>query len=185
MAEAKYVNRIKAKYDAEVAPALMKEFGHKNVMQAPKLVKITLNMRLGDIKDNAKSIQVAVSGLEKIACQKAVVTRAKRSVSNFKLREGMTVGAKITLRGEKMWNFFDKLVSVALPRVRDFRGVSPKSFDGRGNYAMGVKEQLIFPDISYDEIEQVRGFDACFVTTAKNDEEAKELLRRLGMPFGK
>ena len=181
----KYVNRVKVRYDTEVVPALEKTFGYENVMQVPKLEKIILNMRLGDVKDNAKSIQLAVGELEKIAGQKAVQTKAKKSVANFKVRENMVVGAKVTLRGEKMWNFFDKLVSIALPRVRDFKGVPTDSFDGRGNYAMGVKEQLIFPEISYDQIEKVRGFDVCFVTTAKTDEEAKELLKQLGMPFEK
>ena len=172
----KYVNRVKIRYDKEVVPALEKTFGYKNVMQVPKLEKITLNMRLGDVKDNSKSIQIAVSELEKIAGQKAVQTKAKKSVANFKVRENMVVGAKVTLRGERMWNFFDKLVSIALPRVRDFKGVPGDSFDGRGNYALGVKEQLIFPEISYDQIEKVRGFDVCFVTTAKTDEEAKDYL---------
>ncbi len=181
----RYVNRVKIRYDKEVVPALEKTFGYKNVMQVPKLEKITLNMRLGDVKDNSKSIQIAVGELEKIAGQKAIQTKAKKSVANFKVRENMVVGAKVTLRGEKMWNFFDKLVSIALPRVRDFKGVPTDSFDGRGNYAMGVKEQLIFPEISYDQIEKVRGFDVCFVTTAKTDEEAKELLKQLGMPFEK
>lgn len=181
----KYVNRLKTKYNTEVIAALTKTFGYENVMQVPKLEKITLNMRLGDIKDNAKSLQVAVSELEKIAGQKAVATKAKKSVANFKVRQNMVVGAKVTLRGTRMWDFFDKLVSIALPRVRDFKGVPTDSFDGRGNYALGVKEQLIFPEISYDQIEKVRGFDICFVTTAKTDEEAKELLKQLGMPFSK
>jgi large subunit ribosomal protein L5 len=181
----KYVNRLKTKYNTEVIAALTKTFGYENVMQVPKLEKITLNMRLGDIKDNAKSLQVAVSELEKIAGQKAVETKAKKSVANFKVRQNMVVGAKVTLRGARMWDFFDKLVSIALPRVRDFKGVPTDSFDGRGNYALGVKEQLIFPEISYDQIEKVRGFDICFVTTAKTDEEAKELLKQLGMPFSK
>ena len=181
----KYVNRLKTKYNTEVIAALTKTFGYENVMQVPKLEKITLNMRLGDIKDNAKSLQVAVSELEKIAGQKAVETKAKKSVANFKVRQNMVVGAKVTLRGARMWDFFDKLVSIAWPRVRDFKGVPTDSFDGRGNYALGVKEQLIFPEISYDQIEKVRGFDICFVTTAKTDEEAKELLKQLGMPFSK
>lgn len=181
----KYVNRVKVRYDEEVVPALEKTFGYKNVMQVPKLEKIILNMRLGDVKDNAKSVQSAIKELEAIAGQKPVEARAKKSVANFKIRENMVVGAKVTLRGERMWNFFDKLVTIALPRVRDFKGVPSDSFDGRGNYAMGVKEQLIFPEISYDQIEKVRGFDVCFVTTAKTDEEAKELLKQLGMPFEK
>lgn len=184
MAE-KYVNRLKAHYDAEVVSALMKTFGYKNVMQVPKMDKIVLNMRLGDIKDNSKSLQTAIKELETIAGQKAVETKAKKSVANFKLRTGMIVGAKVTLRGSRMWDFFDKLISIALPRVRDFRGISPNAFDGRGNYSLGIKEQLIFPEISYDQIEKVRGFDICFITTAKTDEEAKELLKLLGMPFAK
>ena len=181
----KYVNRLKARYDAEVVPALTKTFGYKNVMQVPKLEKIILNMRLGDIKDNSKSVQIAISELEKIAGQKPIETKAKKSIANFKVRDGMTVGAAVTLRGERMWNFLDKLISIALPRVRDFKGVPGNSFDGRGNYALGIKEQLMFPEISYDQIEKVRGFDVCIVTTAKTDEEAKELLKQLGMPFAK
>lgn len=175
--------RLKVKYQQEVAPALMKAYNYKSVMEVPKLEKIVLNMRLGDVKDNSKSLQSAVQELELIAGQKALVTRAKKSVANFKLRAKQEVGAKVTLRGDRMWYFFDKLVSVALPRVRDFRGVSAKSFDGRGNYALGIKEQLIFPEIAYDQVEKVRGFDISFVTTAKTDEEARELLRLLGMPF--
>ncbi len=184
MAE-KYVNRVKVRYGEEVVPALIKTFGYKNVMQVPKLEKIVLNMRLGDIKDNAKSMQIAISELEKISGQKPVEAKAKKSVANFKVRQNMVVGAKVTLRGMRMWDFFDKLVSIALPRVRDFKGVPADSFDGRGNYALGIKEQLIFPEISYDQIEKVRGFDICFVTTANTDEEAKELLAKLGMPFAK
>lgn len=184
MAE-KYVNRLKIRYNEEVVPALMKTFGYKNVMQVPGLEKIILNMRLGDIKDNAKSLQIAVHELELISGQKAVMTKAKKSVANFKVRTGATIGAKVTLRGNRMWDFFDKLVSIALPRVRDFRGVSGDSFDGRGNYALGIKEQLIFPEISYDLIEKVRGFDVAIVTTAETDGEAKELLNRLGMPFAR
>ena len=181
----KYVNRVKVRYTDEVVPALIKAFGYKNVMQVPKLEKITLNMRLGDVKDNSKSLQIAVSELEKISGQKPVETKAKKSVANFKVRQNMVVGAKVTLRGSRMWDFFDKLVSIALPRVRDFKGVPTDSFDGRGNYALGIKEQLIFPEISYDQIEKVRGFDINFVTTANTDEEAKELLKQLGMPFAK
>ena len=176
-------NRIKALYDQQVVPALIKKFNYKNVNQAPKLVKITINSGLGDIKDNAKSIQQAQKELEQIAGQRPVLTQAKKSVANFKVREGQSVGMKVTLRGTRMYEFFDKFVSVALPRVRDFRGVSKKSFDGRGNYAMGVKEQLIFPEISYDQVEKIRGFDICFTTTANTDEEARELLAMLGMPF--
>lgn len=178
------MNRVKARYVNEVVPYLVKKFGYKNINQVPKLVKITLNTGLGDVKDNAKSIQLAVEELKTISGQKPLTIAARKSVANFKVREGMTVGAKVTLRGDRMYEFFDKLVSIALPRVRDFRGVSSKSFDGRGNYAMGVKEQLIFPEISYDQVEKIRGFDVCFTTTANTDEEARELLKALGMPFG-
>ena len=176
-------NRIKALYKETVIPALIKKFNYKNVNQVPKLVKITINSGLGDVKDNAKSVQLAQEELKLIAGQKPVLTAAKKSVANFKIREGQHVGMKVTLRGTRMYEFFDKLVSVALPRVRDFRGVSKDSFDGRGNYAMGVKEQLIFPEISYDQVEKIRGFDICFVTTAKTDDEARELLKAMGMPF--
>ncbi len=178
-------NRLKALYKKEIIAGMTKVFGYKNVMEVPKIEKITLNMRLGDVKDNAKSLQTAVTEMEMIAGQKAVQTKAKKSVANFKVRENMVVGAKITLRGERMWNFLDKLISIALPRVRDFKGVPSDSFDGRGNYALGIKEQLIFPEITYDQIEKVRGFDVCIVTTAGSDEEAKELLKQLGMPFVK
>ncbi len=177
------VNRIKALYNETVIPALVKKFNYENVNQVPKLVKITINSGLGDVKDNAKSIQQAQEELKLIAGQKPVLTTAKKSVANFKVREGQSVGMKVTLRGNRMYEFFDKFVSIALPRVRDFRGVSKKSFDGRGNYSMGVKEQLIFPEISYDQVEKIRGFDICFTTTAKTDEEARELLAMLGMPF--
>ena len=177
--------RLRTMYREEVVPALVKRFGYKNINEVPRLEKIVLNMGLGDCKDNSKSLQIAVAELNQIAGQKPVITRAKKSVANFKVREGMNVGAKVTLRNERMYDFFDKFVSIALPRVRDFRGVSAKSFDGRGNYALGVKEQLIFPEISYDQIEKVRGFDICVVTTAKTDEEARELLRLMGMPFAK
>ena len=180
MAEA---NRIKALYDQTVIPAMVKKFNYGNVNQVPKLVKITINAGLGDIKDNSKSIQIAQKELEQIAGQKPILTVAKKSVANFKVREGQSVGMKVTLRGARMYEFFDKFISIALPRVRDFRGVSTKSFDGRGNYSMGVKEQLIFPEISYDQIEKVRGFDICITTTANTDEEARELLTMLGMPF--
>ena len=180
MAEA---NRIKALYDQSVIPAMVKKFEYKNVNQVPKLVKITINAGLGDIKDNSKSIQIAQKELEQIAGQKPILTVAKKSVANFKVREGQSVGMKVTLRSSRMYEFFDKFISIALPRVRDFRGVSTKSFDGRGNYSMGVKEQLIFPEISYDQIEKVRGFDICITTTANTDEEARELLTLLGMPF--
>lgn len=185
VATVKFESRLKAQYKQEVIPSLTKTFGYKNVMQVPKLEKITLNMRLGDVKDNPKSMQTAISELEKIAGQKAVEAKAKKSVANFKVRENMVVGAKVTLRGDRMWSFYEKLVSIALPRVRDFKGVPADSFDGRGNYALGVKEQLIFPEITYDQIEKVRGFDICIVTTAGSDEEAKELLKQLGMPFAK
>lgn len=176
-------NRIKELYDKTVVPALVKKFNYKNVNQVPKLVKITINSGLGDVKDNSKSIQLAQEELKLIAGQKPVLTLAKKSVANFKIREGQSVGMKVTLRGTRMYEFFDKFISIALPRVRDFRGVSTKSFDGRGNYAMGVKEQLIFPEISYDQVEKMRGFDICFTTTANTDEEARELLAMLGMPF--
>ena len=176
-------NRLKNRYASEIVPALMKEKGYKNVNEVPKLDKIVLNMRLGDIKDNSKSIQLATAELEAICGQKAVVAKAKKSVANFKLREGQPIGHKVTLRGDRMYEFFDKLVSIALPRVRDFRGISGKSFDGRGNYALGIKEQIIFPEISYEQVEKVRGFDVCVVTTAKTDDEAKTLLAKLGMPF--
>ena len=176
-------NRIKTLYKEQVVPALIKKFNYTNVNQVPKLVKITINSGLGDVKDNSKSVQLAQEELKQISGQKPVLTQAKKSVANFKIREGMNVGMKVTLRGTRMYEFFDKLVSLALPRVRDFRGVPNKSFDGRGNYAMGVKEQLIFPEISYDQVEKVRGFDICFVTTANTDEEARELLKLMGAPF--
>ena len=176
-------NRVKALYDQTVVPAMIKKFNYKNVNQVPKLVKITINSGLGDVKDNSKSIQLAQEELKIISGQKPVLTQAKKSVANFKVREGQSIGMKVTLRGTRMYEFFDKFVSIALPRVRDFRGVSKKSFDGRGNYSMGVKEQLIFPEISYDQVEKVRGFDICITTTANTDEEARELLALLGMPF--
>ena len=175
--------RLKEKYLAEAVPALQQKFGYKNVMQIPKLDKIVINMGLGDCKDNAKALENAVEELTQIAGQKPLVTKAKKSIANFKLREGMNVGAKVTLRGKRMEEFFDKLVSIALPRVRDFRGLSAKAFDGRGNYALGVREQLIFPEINYDKVEKIRGMEMIFVTTAHTDEEAKELLSLLGMPF--
>ena len=175
--------RLQDKYRSEVVPALKQKFGYKNVMEIPKLEKIVINMGLGDCKDNAKAMEVAVSELTTIAGQKPLVTKAKKSIANFKVRAGMNVGAKVTLRGERMYEFADKLVSIVLPRVRDFRGVSPKAFDGRGNYALGVREQLIFPEIEYDKVEKIRGMEMIFVTTAKTDEEAKELLAQLGMPF--
>ena len=175
--------RLKDKYRAEVAPALKQHFQYKNVMEIPRLEKIVINMGLGDCKDNAKALELAVSELATISGQKPLVTKAKKSIANFKLRAGMNVGAKVTLRGDRMYEFADKLVSIVLPRVRDFRGVSAKAFDGRGNYSLGVREQLIFPEIEYDKVEKIRGMEMIFVTTAKTDEEAKELLRLLGMPF--
>jgi len=177
------VARLKDKYIAEVVPALRQKFNYANINEVPRLEKIVLNMGLGDCKDNPKSMEVAVAELRTIAGQKPLVTKAKKSIANFKVREGMNVGAKVTLRNERMYEFADKLVSIVLPRVRDFRGVSPKAFDGRGNYALGVREQLIFPEIEYDKVEKIRGMEMIFVTTAKTDEEAKELLRLLGMPF--
>ena len=175
--------RIKEKYLAEAIPALEEKFGYKNAMQVPKLAKIVINMGLGDCKDNAKAMEMAVNELTAIAGQKPMVTKAKKSIANFKVREGMNVGAKVTLRGARMEEFMDKLVSVALPRVRDFRGVSAKAFDGRGNYSLGIREQLLFPEIDYDKVEKIRGMEIIFVTTAKTDEECKELLSLLGMPF--
>ena len=175
--------RIKEKYLSEAVPALQQKFGYKNVMQIPRLEKIVINMGLGDCKDNAKALENAVSELTQIAGQKPQVTQAKKSIANFKVREGMNVGAKVTLRGSRMEEFMDKLVNIALPRVRDFRGVSTKAFDGRGNYALGIREQLLFPEIEYDKVEKIRGMEMIFVTTAQTDEEAQELLRLLGMPF--
>lgn len=178
-------NRLKTKYITEVIPALIKQFGYKNVNEVPKIEKIVLNMRLGDVKDNSKSFNLAVEELGVISGQKPLIVKAKKSVANFKLREGMNLGAKVTLRGIRMYEFLDRFISVALPRVRDFRGISPKAFDGRGNYSYGIKEQLIFPEIVYDKIEKIRGFDVSFITTAKTDKEAKALLSLIGMPFGK
>ncbi len=178
-----YKSRVQKQYAEEVVPYLMKKFGYTNVMQVPKLEKIVINTGLGDIKDNAKSIQITQNEIKQITGQQPVLTVAKKSVANFKVREGMTVGIKVTLRGSRMYDFFDRLISIALPRVRDFRGVPTDSFDGRGNYSMGVKEQLIFPEIVYDQVEKIRGMDICLVTSAKTDEEARELLRAMGMPF--
>ncbi len=175
--------RIKEKYLTEAVPALQQKFGYKNVMMIPRLEKIVINMGLGDCKDNAKALETAVAELTEIAGQKPQVTQAKKSIANFKVREGMNVGAKVTLRGARMEEFMDKLVNIALPRVRDFRGVSTKALDGRGNYALGIREQLLFPEIEYDKVEKIRGMEMIFVTTAQTDEEAKELLRLLGMPF--
>ena len=185
MAEKAYKNRVKEAYETEVVPYLVKKFGYKNINEVPKMVKIVINSGLGDIKDNAKSVQIAHDELKAISGQKPVITKARKSVANFKVREGMNVGLKVTLRKDRMYDFYDKFVSIALPRMRDFRGVSANSFDGRGNYALGIKEQLIFPEISYDQVEKIRGYDICFVTTAKTDEEARELLAAMGMPFKK
>ncbi len=175
--------RLRRRYREEIVPQLMTERGYKNINQVPKIEKVVLNMRLGDIKDNSKSIQLAQAELEAIAGQKSFLVKAKKSVSNFKLREGQSIAIKVTLRGEMAYEFIDRLVSIALPRVRDFRGISGKSFDGRGNYAVGIKDQTIFPEISYELIEKIRGFDVDIVTTAETDEEAKLLLTKLGMPF--
>ena len=177
--------RLVTLYKTVVAPELQKKFGYKNVHQIPRLEKVVLNMGLGDVKDNAKAFQQAVEEMTQIAGQKPIITRARKSVANFKVREGMNVGCKVTLRGPRMYDFLDKLMNVVLPRVRDFKGVPTKSFDGRGSYAMGVKEQLIFPEITYEQVEKVRGMDICIVTTAKTDEEAKELLALMGMPFAR
>ena len=185
MAEKVYKNRVKENYEKEVVPYLVKKFNYKNVNEVPKLVKIVINSGLGDVKDNAKSVQLAHDELKTIAGQKPVITKATKSVANFKVREGMNIGLKVTLRSDRMYEFYDKFVSIALPRVRDFRGVNPNSFDGRGNYALGVKEQLIFPEIEYDQVERVTGMDIIVVTTAKTDEEARELLTQFGMPFEK
>lgn len=178
-------SRLKETYQNEIAAAMQAKFGYKNVMQIPKLDKIVINMGVGEAKENSKTLDSAVKDLEIIAGQKVVVTRAKKSVANFKIREGMPIGCKVTLRGDKMYEFADRLINLALPRVRDFRGVSADAFDGRGNYALGIKEQLIFPEIEYDKVDKVRGMDVIFVTTAQTDEEARELLRLFGMPFKK
>lgn len=179
------MSRLKDMYYNEIVPAMVSKFGYKNIMQVPKLDKIVLNMGVGEAKDNAKVLESAVKDMETIAGQKVILTKAKNSVANFKIREGMAIGCKTTLRGEKMYEFADRLVNLALPRVRDFRGVSQNSFDGRGNYALGIKEQLIFPEIEYDKVDKVRGMDVIFVTTANTDEEARELLTLFGMPFKK
>ena len=179
------MSRLKEQYDSEIKAAMMKKFGYKNEMQIPKLAKIVVNMGVGDAKDNSKILDAAVKDMEIITGQKAVITKAKKSVANFKIREGMSIGCKTTLRGEKMYEFVDRLINLSLPRVRDFRGVNPNAFDGRGNYALGIKEQLIFPEIEYDKVDKVRGMDVIFVTTAKTDEEARELLRLFNMPFAK
>lgn len=177
------MSRIKELYDKEIAPALMKKYSYKSVMQIPKLDKIVINVGCGDAKDNNKIISNVCDELAAITGQKAVPCTARKSVANFKIREGMAIGAKVTLRGEKMYEFIDRLFNVALPRVRDFRGINPNAFDGRGNYALGIKEQLIFPEIDYDKVEKIRGMDIIFVTTAENDEQAKELLTLMGAPF--
>ena len=179
------MTRLKETYLNEIVDAMTKKFGYKNVMQVPKLDKIVINMGIGEAKENSKVLDAAMAELEIISGQKPVITRAKNSIANFKLREGMAIGCKVTLRGEKMYEFVDRLINLALPRVRDFRGVNPNAFDGRGNYALGIKEQLIFPEIEYDKIDKVRGMDVIFVTTAKTDEEARELLKQFNMPFAK
>ena len=176
---------MRAKYEQEVRKALMEKYGYKSPMQIPKLDKIVINIGVGEAKDNAKALESAAADLAAITGQKPVITKAKKSVANFKIREGMNLGCKVTLRSDKMYEFLDRLFNVALPRVRDFRGINPNSFDGRGNYALGIKEQLIFPEIDYDKIDKIRGMDIIFVTTAKTDEEARELLKLLGMPFSK
>ena len=179
----KKVPNLKAKYQAEIAPALMQKFGYKSPMQIPKLEKIVVNCGCGEARDNAKVLEAVVGDLTKITGQKAIITKAKKSVANFKLREGMPIGAKVTLRGDRMWEFLDRLFNVALPRVRDFRGINPNSFDGRGNYALGLKEQLIFPEIEYDKIDKIRGMDVVLCTTANTDEEGRALLELIGAPF--
>ncbi|MDA3732280.1 50S ribosomal protein L5 [Niameybacter massiliensis] len=179
------MSRLKDMYNEQIIDAMVEKFGYKNKLQAPKIEKIVINMGVGEAKDNAKVLENAIGDMEKISGQKAVTTRAKKSVAAFKLREGMPIGCKVTLRGEKMYEFLDRLVNLALPRVRDFRGVSATAFDGRGNYSLGIKEQIIFPEIEYDKIDKVRGMDVIIVTTAKTDEESRELLRQFGMPFQK
>ncbi|MBC2665577.1 50S ribosomal protein L5 [Novosphingobium flavum] len=178
-----YTPRMKSKYDAEIAAAMQAKFGYKNALEIPKIEKITLNMGVGEASQDKKKVQTAAAEMELIAGQKPVITKAKKSIAQFKLREGMPIGCKVTLRRERMYEFLDRLITIAMPRIRDFRGLNPKSFDGRGNYAMGLKEQIIFPEISYDQIEKVRGMDIIVTTTAKTDEEARELLRLFGFPF--
>ncbi|EJL30184.1 50S ribosomal protein L5 [Novosphingobium sp. AP12] len=182
MAE-QYIPRLRTKFDAEIAKAMTEKFGYKNVMEIPKIEKITLNMGVGEASQDKKKVQTAAAEMELIAGQKPVVTKARKSIAQFKLREGMPIGCKVTLRRERMYEFLDRLVTIAMPRIRDFRGLNPKSFDGRGNYAMGLKEQIIFPEISYDKIDKVRGMDIIVTTTAKTDDEARELLRLFGFPF--
>lgn len=177
--------RLKEIYQNEIVDALMKKFGYKNVMQVPKIEKVVINMGIGEAKENVKILDAAASDLQTITGQKPVITKAKKSIANFKIREGMPIGCKVTLRGDRMYEFVDRLINLALPRVRDFRGVNPNAFDGRGNYALGIKEQLIFPEIEYDKIDKIRGMDVIFVTTAKTDEEARELLTQFNMPFAK
>ena len=177
--------RLKDFYLSDVRDALTKKFGYKNIMEIPKIEKIVINMGVGEAKENAKALESAVKDMEIITGQKAVITKAKKSIANFKIREGMPIGCKVTLRGEKMYEFLDRLVNLALPRVRDFRGVNANGFDGRGNYSLGIKEQLIFPEIEYDKVDKVRGMDVCIVTTARTDEEARELLKLFNMPFAK
>ena len=179
------MSRLKEQYQNEIVKNMIDKFGCKNIMEVPKLDKVVINMGVGEAKDNAKLLDAAIADMEKITGQKAVVCKAKKSVANFKIREGMPIGCKVTLRGEKMYEFVDRLVNLALPRVRDFRGVNPNAFDGRGNYALGIKEQLIFPEIEYDKVDKVRGMDIIFVTTANTDEEARELLTQFNMPFTK
>jgi len=177
------MNRMQERYNKEIAPALLKSFGFKNVMQVPRLEKIVVNIGLGEALDNPKALEAAVADLTTISGQKPVQTKARKSIANFKLREGRLIGTKVTLRGPRMWAFFDRLVNIALPRVRDFRGISPNAFDGRGNYTLGLKDQLVFPEIEYDKIDKLRGMEVTIVTSARNDEEARALLRQLGMPF--
>ena len=179
------MSRLKEQYENEIKDAMIKKFGYKNTMEVPKLDKIVVNMGVGEAKENAKLLEAAVKDMEAITGQKAVTTKAKNAIANFKIRENMPIGCKVTLRGEKMYEFADRLINLALPRVRDFRGVNPNAFDGRGNYALGIKEQIIFPEIEYDKVDKVRGMDIIFVTTAKTDEEARELLTQFGMPFKK
>ncbi|HEY5710781.1 MAG TPA: 50S ribosomal protein L5 [Allosphingosinicella sp.] len=183
MAEAKYVARMRADYDSRIVPAMIEKFGYKNRMEVPRLDKIVINMGVGEATQDKKKVETAAQEMELIAGQKPVITKAKKSIAQFKLREGMPIGVKVTLRRERMYEFIDRLVTIALPRVRDFRGLNPKSFDGRGNYAMGLKEQLVFPEINYDRIEKVRGMDIIITTTAKTDDEARELLRFFNFPF--
>ena len=179
------MSRLKEQYQNEIVDAMIKKFGYKNIMEVPKLDKIVVNMGVGEAKENAKLLEAAIKDMEAITGQKAVATKAKNSIANFKIREGMAIGCKTTLRGEKMYEFMDRLINLALPRVRDFRGVNPNAFDGRGNYALGIKEQIIFPEIEYDKVDKVRGMDVIFVTTAKTDEAARELLAQFNMPFAK